>query len=274
MQAYVHDNYEYKALRTADGSPSLLMGEKQAFEMQAPEAMHNSAGALTESFYIYYENIRSAQEHHLRPSYLSVGLGLGYNEAIIACHALKENLNPLKLSILSFERDAFIRENYVNWLLQDAKKQKTKKEGSEQNKAEDFWGPIFTEVLQVVAKHMKMDWKSAKHLLKSMYNEGSFKIENDMLTYDWAGNKRKFTSILFDAFSKKSTPDVWSEEFITRFLQSAADEKCILTTYAATGSLNRALRNNHFTLVDRKGFQGKRESTWAERLELHDKTFL
>jgi tRNA U34 5-methylaminomethyl-2-thiouridine-forming methyltransferase MnmC len=264
MQAYVYENCEYKSLLTADGSPSLLMGSTEAHAMLAPEAMHNSAGALTESFYIYYDNIKSAHENHLRPSYLSVGLGIGYNEAIIACHILKENLNPLKSYILSFEKDEVLRSQYKKWILSDIKKPT----------ADDFWGSLFSDVLNRVAKHMKVNPKSAKHLLNSLYTQESFKIESDLVTHQWSPQHRRFTSILFDAFSKKSTPDLWSEEFLNAFLHDAADEKCILTTYAATGTLNRALRNNHFTLVGRKGFQGKRESTWAERLSVQDSTFL
>jgi tRNA U34 5-methylaminomethyl-2-thiouridine-forming methyltransferase MnmC len=41
--------------------------------------------------------------------------------------------------------------------------------------------------------------------------------------------------------------------------------QAVLATYAATGTMNRALRTLGFKILEKPGFQGKRESTLAVR---------
>jgi tRNA U34 5-methylaminomethyl-2-thiouridine-forming methyltransferase MnmC len=67
----------------------------------------------------------------------------------------------------------------------------------------------------------------------------------------------------FDAFSGKSTPELWTPEFLALFLQRVAQEKAVFATYACTGTLKRTLQTAGFVVEKRPGFQGKRDSTTA-----------
>jgi hypothetical protein len=241
--------YEYEKVITADGSPSVRMGSPT----QVPEVMHHSGGALTESVFIYLAAVERAVELGLPPKILSVGLGIGYNEALAAGHLLKLNRCE-ELHIASFEIDPVLKAHYVGWLL------------AKQNDLPPVnvdLGAIFSEVLAHVARHLSLVANDLQSALAKCFLDGRFNIYGALEqrpTLD-----QQYTCILFDAFSKKATPDLWQEQFLKQFLADACAPECVLATYAATGNLNRALRASGFTLVPRTGFQGKRESTWAER---------
>ncbi|MBY0451839.1 MAG: hypothetical protein K2P92_02310, partial [Bdellovibrionaceae bacterium] len=71
--------------------------------------------------------------------------------------------------------------------------------------------------------------------------------------------------ICFDAFSQQTSQELWSPDFLTRFLAESAHEDCVLTTYACTGHLKKALRDNGFEVIQRPAFRGYRDSTLALR---------
>ena len=71
--------------------------------------------------------------------------------------------------------------------------------------------------------------------------------------------------ICFDAFSQQTSHELWSLEFLDRFLAESAHEDCVLTTYACTGNLKKALRENGFKVIRRPSFKGYRNSTLALR---------
>jgi tRNA U34 5-methylaminomethyl-2-thiouridine-forming methyltransferase MnmC len=76
---------------------------------------------------------------------------------------------------------------------------------------------------------------------------------------------KRFNCIAFDAFSSKSTPELWTRDFLDHFLASACDDSCVLSTYACTGNLKRALIDAGFELRIREGYASKRDSTLAVR---------
>lgn len=261
MQASRDENFLYTLQITADGSPTLILENPDASEMTASEAMHNSAGALTESIYIYYENILEASRRGWPCNVLSVGLGLGYNEALTAVSKIRSQVlnSPL---IFSFEKNPTIRSQYKSWLTRNAVSEKS------------FWTEAFDQTLIATAEKFSIDPHTIKKVLIDLYNDKCFRLESDFLDYKSKISGQRFTSILFDAFSKKSTPGLWDEEFLDNVLNDCADKNCILTSYAATGTLNRALAKNGFRNTRRSGFQGKRESTWAERAQETPQTSL
>lgn len=74
----------YELVSTLDGSPTL-----RALLSAGAEDMHHSGGAWSETRQIYGRLIAPAFEALEHPRFLSLGLGLGYNETLIAQHALK-----------------------------------------------------------------------------------------------------------------------------------------------------------------------------------------
>jgi Uncharacterized conserved protein, COG4121 len=77
--------------------------------------------------------------------------------------------------------------------------------------------------------------------------------------------QNRIQGILFDAYSSKTSQELWQEDYLTKLLEYYSAEQCLFVTYASTGRLKRALKVAHFTLHYRPGFQGKKESTWATK---------
>ncbi|WP_157776241.1 MnmC family methyltransferase [Gloeomargarita lithophora] len=71
--------------------------------------------------------------------------------------------------------------------------------------------------------------------------------------------------ILFDAYSSKTSQALWQEAYLTNLINYYSSSNCLFTTYASTSSLKRALKSCGFTLENRAGFEGKKESTWATK---------
>ncbi|MNT22112.1 bifunctional tRNA (mnm(5)s(2)U34)-methyltransferase/FAD-dependent cmnm(5)s(2)U34 oxidoreductase [compost metagenome] len=71
---------------------------------------------------------------------------------------------------------------------------------------------------------------------------------------------------MFDAYSSKTTPQLWDEEFLVSFFAKSCDQCCFVSTYSGKAEFKEALRKNGFTVVSREAFYGKRKSTIAHRL--------
>jgi tRNA U34 5-methylaminomethyl-2-thiouridine-forming methyltransferase MnmC len=227
---------------TQDGSPTLLWTREDGYA----EKMHHSGGALSESFYIYHEALLDVISREWPVRVLSIGLGLGYNELIAIGEMHRRGLTDWRVS--SFETEDFLREGFKAWL------------------AGENCGPL-GEVLDAVASGVAgrfaitaMELKTAAHhALKSARLELRRGFPED------AKDVGGCTCVFYDAYSKKMNPELWIEDDLLKHLQACIAETCVLTTYAATGSLNRALKRLAFRLTPRTGFLGKRESTLAIR---------
>ena len=217
---------------TADGSPTLWDGLEQ---------MHSRDGAFSETNYIYGRAIELVKENTWPPRFLSLGLGLGYIEFLIAA-----SFDHSDLEILSFEKDPFLQKEWANWL--------TNKDCLLQNELE--------QILQLTSEKYQVDTSVLKERMQTLYQNKKWIILGDALRENYSG---RFSAILFDAFSRKSTPDLWEKEFLIDFINKYADKDCIFSTYAALGELKRTLRELGFELLKTKGFANKKESTFALR---------
>ena len=63
-------------------------------------------------------------------------------------------------------------------------------------------------------------------------------------------------------FSVMNTPS-FDCNFLNRFFREVPGSHSVISTYAATGAIKRALRQNDFELLQKPGFAGRRESTFA-----------
>jgi tRNA U34 5-methylaminomethyl-2-thiouridine-forming methyltransferase MnmC len=239
---------QLRVVETADGSPSIDM----QITSERSEWMHSREGALTESLYIYLEAFQFVANRHWPLSVASVGLGLGYNEMILAAYMIQEELKGA-IHVESFESHSLLREAFRNWVLQ---KQLT-----------GIPAPLlsaYDQMADQIGEHFKVPPPWIKARLAEWLQEGQWRLRGALdatTAFD-----QKFTCILYDAFSNKASPELWEEEFLAQTLAHMAADQCVLSTYAATGSLNRVLRNLGFLLEDKKGFAGKRESTFAVRI--------
>lgn len=239
------NDFQYEVLKTADGSPTIRLWKNE----QSPECMHHLGGALTESLYIYGEALDWAFERTSPTHVLSVGLGLGYNELIATCRYLNLQRSPEDFYLESFEIETSLRENFLNWLQGQSLPQP--------------WQQVYDDILNSVTLHFKILPGFAKETLLGLIQQNRWQLRTEL--NERTEFSERFHCILFDAFSKGATPNLWNEDFLKEFLQKAAARKSVLSTYAATGSLKRALYAENFEVDLRQGFAGKRQSTWATR---------
>jgi len=231
--------FEYKAIETADGSPTLSLGPTW-------EAMHALDGAFTETQYIYQPTVEKAYAAVENPVFLSMGLGLGYNEILIACEAIKYSREPK--FIQSYESVPELRIYFNAWVFEK----------------ESPLNEIYEKILQLYVVKYGFLTAEVKTLLRDLISEKGLDLGEgfDENTVPPASN-----GILFDAFSSKTSPQLWTQDFLTKFFAEAADRPCFVSTYACMGNLKRALAANHFSVEYIKGFGKKRESTFAQLIE-------
>lgn len=236
----------YRKVITKDGSPTL---EWQASDGRT-ETMHSPDGAWSETLYIYAHPLELLLEKNWPASILSMGLGVGYVEFMVAALLLKRKCDDQLLNLTSFEKDSQLVESLCDWLL-----------GNTHEK--DY---IYDETLKLIADHYGLESSSLKMTLKSFYKQGLWQIKSQI--EDHKQSPLKYNLLLYDAFSGHSQPELWSNHFLERFLQNFAAENCIFSTYAATGVLKRTLKSQNFQVLKKAGFALKRESTLAVREKL------
>lgn len=230
---------DFQIVETADQSPTARFGDG--------ETMHSLRGAYGETVYIYgtaYERAALLVERDVQV--LSLGLGLGYVEIISTALALKHGN---KTCGESFEIVPQLIESFRAWAFQKSEvlvPHRIYQEIAERSSRE--FGVSVPEIQTAIARALELgDWKL----------NGPMTAETVFVG--------KFDCVAFDAFSSKSTPELWSRDFLDPFLREACGEKCILSTYACTGHLKRALVDAGFSLEIREGYASKRDSTLATR---------
>lgn len=233
----------HQPIITEDGSPSLLT----TYASGVTERMHHFRGALTESIYIYLPAIEWALDHAPRPNIMSLGLGLGYNE-LLSVGANLRRPEPRDLHIVTFENDRDLRLNFSGWL------------------AGDSTSPLaatYLTVLTQVAASLKVGVDQLMETSANLIRMGNWRLR-DAFPENLESADR-FHAVLYDAFSAKMDEPLWSEDHLVRFLTGHAAPQAALATYAAKGTLKRALKQCGFELKYKEGFGGKKESTFAIR---------
>lgn len=241
----------FELITTEDGSPTLHF---EPNEEGAPESMHNRRGALSESLYIYHEAMSFVTQKHWPLSVLSVGLGLGYNELILSAHLVRLGALPSHSAYLeSFEREDWLRESFVRWVLDEFPSQ-----------AASPWKATYETILKMVSRQFEVKDQDVKEQLQQMHQRGQWKVRGELEKE--TSFSRPFSCILYDAYSSHTNPELWDQGLLEELIKKAADKNCAFATYARTGNLNRALRENGFLIEERAGFKGKRHSTFAIKL--------
>jgi hypothetical protein len=243
---------------TADSSPTLrLIGRHLKDPEKNAESMHHSGGAASETVYIYGQATTWVlkKENLQKPIRIcSVGLGLGYNEILIALLVYHEKT---QICVDSFEIDPELKTSWMNWIFEPLENQKFDRK---KNQIYDRIFLILSEILK-----LQIDVKDFKIFLQQSYDSAKWTLK-DELNSDKIPHGSCYHLCLFDAFSQKTSGELWTEEFLNAFIsQSLNKEFCLLATYACTGLLSRTLKHHNFKVTKKPGFNGKRDSTWAER---------
>lgn len=230
-------DFGYELILTKDGSPSLAPICFGATK----EMMHHQAGAWNETQYIYGRLLQPTFQNCQNPNFLSLGLGLGYNEICIAEQGL---LAQKKWCCDSYEKNpelCMLFSQYVRDELAPSE--------------------IF-ETYQLIFSRLK-NADLVKASLRSALVSGQLRLNGELNHSTKFANR--FHAFLWDAYSQKTSNELWEAEFLKKVLfeSMSKSEWCGFSTYACTGSLKRTLREVGFTVSITPGFSGKRESTFA-----------
>jgi S-adenosyl-L-methionine-dependent methyltransferase len=231
---------------TEDGSPTVRIHGENGLS----EAMHSLKGAFSETVYIYGSAVDKAMDKGFTPRVLSMGLGLGYVELLTTGLMLKAKVAHLGGGE-SFEIIPELRNWFISWV------------GGKRDQVPTDFAQAYDEILRRTAEYTGQEADVIRLAFGRMLTEGRWVISPALDASTQFS--QPFGCICFDAFSSKTTPDLWTEEFLKNFLARAAANGCVLSTYACTGALKRALRDSGFQLDIRMGFSSKRDSTFAVR---------
>ncbi|MBX2986452.1 MAG: hypothetical protein KF802_01015 [Bdellovibrionaceae bacterium] len=230
---------------TADGSPTLRKAEPSPGWVTG-EAMHHSGGALEETLMIYGEPVEESFRRLDAPKIFSLGLGLGYVELVTAAHGVRHGKS---YEILSLESEEPLVRTFEAFLT------------GELPPGELLEG--LNTVLDLVSRRLGVEGEAIRLSLAQARREGRWKW-GGLLAPDRLPAER-YHAILYDAFSSKTCPDLWTETFLQDFMKNCTEADCLFSTYACTGALKRSLKGADFAMIQRDGFQGKRHSTLGRR---------
>jgi hypothetical protein len=237
---------------TADGSPSLrqlhsqVAGEENSGNKG--ESMHHSGGAAAETELIYGHPIRLCFRDLQAPHFVSVGLGLGYVELVVARESLLKQDSSFTLE--SWELVPELKSRFLTWLSNQPQPLEIQK--------------VYDLVLDYVLKGHRLSSATVKQRLLTKYHSGEWALKGALtIDEEASASRRKAHGLLFDAFSAKTTPSLWTEEFLKTYFTQTTAADSFISTYASRTSLKNALKSCEFEIQTRPGFQSKRNSTLA-----------
>lgn len=234
---------------TLDGSKTLRLKTQPFVTLQDDEAprtgesMHHSGGAFSETCYIYGPPLEWALKSISKPQILSIGLGLGYVEILTATLAAVHKNESWSLD--SFEIVQGLRAHFQEFILSEIPQHP------------------YQEIIERMSDTFSVSILEIKDQLKKAFTENRLKLKGELTAQELAPNT--YNVVCQDAFSKKTNPDLWNEEFLAELMKSCDLKLAILSSYASLGPLKRAVKAAGFDLHVRDGFYGKRNCTLAGR---------
>jgi len=250
---------------TRDGSPTLVHLAEDGHQ----EAMHNSRGALSESLFVYHSALQVLlSSRPLAIRVLSVGLGLAYNELLTIGEWIKSTSSgPLpSLLIHSYESHEYLREGFKDWLTGPMPCAEANKSPPEGLHSRNPLHQTLNQVLDLCGINLNVDPMQIKRHALNLLQDNNWQFHTSFPAIRAPSTRHpRCNLIYYDAFSNQMTAELWQENLLAQAIHDHADADCVFATYAATGSLNRALKQQGFRLLDKAGFAGKRQCTLAIR---------
>lgn len=217
-------------LKTADGSATIHLPDIN-------EQYHSKHGALQESKHVFIaKGLHKTVLETKNISLLEIGFGTGLNALLTFFEAKSNQLNVDYTTVEAFP------VSKTEW------------------EALDYGALIPDNSSKEVYKKLHTTTWEEKHAISSFFHftkqQKKFEEITDMDLYDL---------IYFDAFGARVQPELWTEE-IFDIMFRAMKENGILVTYAAKGSVRRAMQAVGFTVERLEGPPGKREMLRATRI--------
>ena len=236
-----------KIITTADGSNTIQIEEWN-------EQYHSIHGAIQEANHVYIKHgllfcidqqkpsiensrtLESATSTCPDLSILEIGFGTGLNAFLTLLQAEKHQLKVRYVGVEAFP----ISSNEIEAL-------------------------NYTEQLQVSGENMlfkemhEISWENDRRLTPYFTLQKQQKLFKDIT------DQSQFDLIYFDAFGARVQPELWTES-IFEIMFDALNFNGVLVTYAAKGSVRRAMQSVGFDVEKLPGPPGKREMLRARKV--------
>jgi len=215
-----------RIIATEDGSTTIQLEGWQ-------EQYHSMHGAIQESRHVF---INTGLDHwrKLHPELktvhiLEIGFGTGLNALLTAIHLFKSDLKVSYEGLEAYpvSADEVAQLNYVDQL-----------------ERPDFRS-FFEEMHDA-------SWGNEVNL------NADFCLKKRLERFEDLTDKASHDLIYFDAFGAQLQPELWGEMIFKKMYKALKNEG-VLVTYAAKGSVRRAMQSVGFTVSRLPGPPGKRE---------------
>ena len=217
----------HELIKTSDGSTSFYIP-------QLDETYHSVHGALQETQHVFIKN-GLQQFDHQSISILEIGFGTGLN----ALATYKEH-ESLQLNI----RYETVEAYPLSW-----------DEASQMNFPQMLNAPALVPVFEQMHRY---EWN------KLITLSPSFSFKKRLQRFETINDTDTFDLIYFDAFGAQVQPELWQEAIFQR-MYTALKRGGYLVTYAAKGSVRRAMQACGFTVERLPGPPMKREMLRAHK---------
>lgn len=213
---------ERKVVITKDGSSSIFLPEWE-------EHYHSSHGAIQEAYHVFIRNGFDLFKGRTKIKILEIGYGTGLNAFITYLESKQCGIAVDYVGMEAFpvNPDEVQSLNFVEQL------------------------KVPTEKHVFLAMH-EDPWDAKNHYDKSFSFTKRKQFFQDLIDQD------AFDLIYFDAFGARVQPELWTE-IIFKKMYEALVPGGVLVTYAAKGSVRRAMLAVGFKVEKLPGPPGKRE---------------
>ncbi|MCH4551072.1 tRNA (5-methylaminomethyl-2-thiouridine)(34)-methyltransferase MnmD [Aestuariibaculum lutulentum] len=223
---------EREVVITGDGSSTIHLP-------QWNEQYHSKHGAIQEACHVF---IKHGLHHYLEVqpesdeiSILEIGFGTGLNAFITLLEAEKLNCTMNYYGVEGYPvlKDEIVQLNYPSQLQADDK------------------APLFISLHEV-------SWEEKHNVTPA------FTLTKQKRFFSEIEEKEQYNLIYFDAFGARVQPELWTENIFQK-MYDALQINGVLVTYAAKGSVRRAMQAVGFSVEKLPGPPGKREMLRATK---------
>ena len=199
------------------------------------ETYHSKHGAIQEAYHVFIKSGLDLFENHSKIELLEIGFGTGLNCFITFLEALKRNLKIDYIGVEAYPLgiEEIEKLNYV-------------KELNSNKEAKIF------------DKTHSIPWNEKQKL------SSFFSLTKRRQFFEEIDDIDKFNLIYFDAFGARVQPELWTESIFKKMFISLKPNG-VLVTYAAKGSVRRAMQTVGFSVEKLPGPPGKREMLRARK---------
>lgn len=216
---------ERKIIKTGDGSVTIHISEWD-------EQYHSKHGAIQEAQHVfikmgleYWVGLNKGKEIAI----LEIGFGTGLNAFITFLEAKKLQLkvNYTGVEAYPISEDEIKELNYTEML-------------SAENEIGSF------------REMHSIPWNKPATISET------FQLEKQQKRFEEIEDINQYDLVFFDAFGARVQPELWTEEIFDKMF-AAMKINAVLVTYAAKGSVRRAMQTAGFVVERLPGPPGKRE---------------